>query len=468
MKSFLDYLEEARRNPNQNRKFTSGEQIFDYIVTHKNELDTTFVLFSNVLSPGVNPKTEYNTPLGIYGYPLISLVEYYKAMDTNNPLKNVPFATKLKYATIFKLADKKGLTIIEDYDMNDFEEDFELLLGPISEKYDFNPDDVSDIINNVVDEYGDSIPFDIIWRSTHKLANFLGGKTPVKWNLLLRELNHYKIIDYGDGVIHPNEPAQAVFMTAKDIKVIKTIENITKDIYIEPAIEKTKRYDLATEQVSIIKNEFPNLYNSVNRIKMMKYIKGHDVDDQYFEDVLTILEPLEEAASKGKFKAKIIDLGYPNIAYIGEGKLLNSHIKINDVPSKYFGNGIAFDKFFIKGCIFDNKYVAPEVSNFEFSNSNILACNFLGKQLHTIFRKNISFSFCYFNNISYLLLEYTDVHNSEIYNPFFISFRVNTFDECTIDLTKTKNIKQLSHNEFRDCTVSGNNKVLKRISQQTV
>lgn len=355
--------------------------------------------------------------------------------------------------------------------MNDFERDFDLLTGHIADKYGFNPDDVMSIINDVIDEYGDSIPFDIIWRTTHELAGFLGGKKIVKWNLLLRELNHYKIIDYGQGIIHPNESAQAIFMTKQDIKVVKVIENNTDDIYIEPILKKDRRRDVAINQMAKIKKLFPNLYKSVHRIKLFKFDRfdGDKQHDQYFDDIVTMFEPLEYMASKGNFKAKEINLAYHSIIHILDGKMSNCLLRMKNIPEKYFQYGITFNNFFIKNTTFENKYFYSFRNNFEFSDTDMIHCNFTGKKNEVLFNRNVSLSLCSFNDIESLTMLYgSHLYKCGIINPAKASFMRNVFDECNIILDRTL-VDALKMNKFKNCKVSSSNKmIMSKISRQIV
>lgn len=98
-------LIEARRNPEQNPKVSINNVIYDAVkAANGNDIAGTsniFVSFTTVDKLGINPKSEYNTPLGIYAYP----GEYvYKEIGLNKPTYDLPFAGDNKYVNLFSAA----------------------------------------------------------------------------------------------------------------------------------------------------------------------------------------------------------------------------------------------------------------------------------------------------------------------------------------------------------------------------
>ena len=66
------------------------------------------------------------------------------------------------------------------------------------------------------------------WNITRRLAQELEGMKPKfvhKWNSILRSLGYDAFIDYGKGIIHPNEKTQAVFLTKKSFDHLETVYN---------------------------------------------------------------------------------------------------------------------------------------------------------------------------------------------------------------------------------------------------
>ena len=79
---FKDFISEARRNPDQNPKIPVVNQLkkifkdnYEYYydprdVVREYHDDLYFVSMTKVDKLGINPTSKYNTPLGIYAYPL--------------------------------------------------------------------------------------------------------------------------------------------------------------------------------------------------------------------------------------------------------------------------------------------------------------------------------------------------------------------------------------------------------------
>ena len=60
-----------------------------------------------------------------------------------------------------------------------------------------------------------------VWNFTRLVAD----ENPVKWNSLFRKIGILGVIDNGDGIIHTNEPSQAVFFNTKSFEVVDIIKN---------------------------------------------------------------------------------------------------------------------------------------------------------------------------------------------------------------------------------------------------
>jgi hypothetical protein len=89
-------LEEATRASKEGVVLPSVLEKLEKYVVSDNEEPTHFFQFSDINKLGVNPRSKYNTPMGIYAYPLIrTLLDQYKS-------GSIPFASQRKYVIIFK------------------------------------------------------------------------------------------------------------------------------------------------------------------------------------------------------------------------------------------------------------------------------------------------------------------------------------------------------------------------------
>ena len=78
--------------------------------------DNAFVSFTEIDKIGIRTDSKYDTPLGIYCYPIKLAYEFYTRYS-NKFIENLPFATDKKYFTIFKA--KNFNKIITDYNYTD-------------------------------------------------------------------------------------------------------------------------------------------------------------------------------------------------------------------------------------------------------------------------------------------------------------------------------------------------------------
>ena len=64
-KSRFNHYSEKRRNPEMNPHISA----WDYVDKYKNDPDV-YISFTTIDKIGINPRSVYNTPNGIYCYPL--------------------------------------------------------------------------------------------------------------------------------------------------------------------------------------------------------------------------------------------------------------------------------------------------------------------------------------------------------------------------------------------------------------
>jgi len=84
MKTFEMYISERRRNPDQNPRISA----YDALLKYKDDSDM-YISFTSKRKIGINPASDYNTPLSIYTYPL---KEIWKGFDHKHKRIVVPFA----------------------------------------------------------------------------------------------------------------------------------------------------------------------------------------------------------------------------------------------------------------------------------------------------------------------------------------------------------------------------------------
>jgi hypothetical protein len=173
--------------------------------THPNP-ENLVVTFTAIDKVGINPKSGYDTPLGIYFYPIDYVIE--KRM-------NVPFAKEQPYLNVceFTRPDKilhmtddvnnqKGLELLNVFP----QEEVDLAMESLEKNYFFRSD------------------YSKLWLITREIA----FHKPVLWNANLRKCGIDGFVDHGTGTIHTNEPTQGVVFTGTALRRILVIPQILR------------------------------------------------------------------------------------------------------------------------------------------------------------------------------------------------------------------------------------------------
>jgi hypothetical protein len=173
-----------------------------------------FVHFTNIEKLGVNPQSGYKTPSGIYAYPL----DYVLSFDR---LHRLPFAWDYKNVFVFEAV--VPVLDLKHYKKTNLEKDFKKLLKIYSINILSNYEDAA------YSKAKSKTAAGILWYILYRLCG--GGLddesvNSAKWNALLRYLDYNAIVDGGGaGIIHQNEPTQALFTSIKSIKILEVFKN---------------------------------------------------------------------------------------------------------------------------------------------------------------------------------------------------------------------------------------------------
>ena len=116
MKTFEMYISERRRNPDQNPRISA----YDALLKYKDDSDM-YISFTSKRKIGINPASDYNTPLSIYTYPL---KEIWKGFDHKHKRIVVPFAGQYKHIWVLKQTGTKFIkNMNQDYLSSDYDRD---------------------------------------------------------------------------------------------------------------------------------------------------------------------------------------------------------------------------------------------------------------------------------------------------------------------------------------------------------
>lgn len=190
-----------------------------------------FVSFSDIPKLGINPKTDYNTPAGIYSYPLRQMWPAIKA-------NTIPYAGERQYALVFQPRSSDGIVNVNTYTSVYLSRHMNLLEQKVIPKIVgstvVDPGFFVDFFDEAKRESKLQTPAGWLWNITRRLAgmwarDFNGPKPTVGWNAIMRALDITGVVDWqGSGLIHPNEPIQAVWFSANSLKLFSIARNIRK------------------------------------------------------------------------------------------------------------------------------------------------------------------------------------------------------------------------------------------------
>jgi len=127
-------LFENRSHPEQNPHIGA----WDYVEKYKDNPDV-YISFTEIDKIGINPQSKYNTPVGIYTYPLKEFMELNEESDDIEKLKSLgytvgklaPYAGNAKYINFIKIKPSAKATFIDDmykdYGSDKYDRDIKIL-----------------------------------------------------------------------------------------------------------------------------------------------------------------------------------------------------------------------------------------------------------------------------------------------------------------------------------------------------
>ena len=176
---------------------------------------------------GINPRTKYKTPNGIYGYPIALTKDL---IETNS----LPFASDRDYVVVYKPKDGVPIIRTSTFSLQDLKEKKKL----IAKKYfENNLKSVDEIEESISEDYKKS-PAQTLWSITREMSLTLKKNpydsniptvkvtNPNKWTKILISIGVPVFIDdSGEGTIHEAEPIQGVIFGRQYLDILDTFEN---------------------------------------------------------------------------------------------------------------------------------------------------------------------------------------------------------------------------------------------------
>lgn len=274
-------LLEARKNPEKNPKvsaFKKIEQRINDAPSNRSSSDSVFgdnknlfVSFTKIDKLGINPTSDFETPLGIYSYPASYV--YNMSRRYSEDLSLLPYAGSNPYVNIFeasgniidlnnmtsddahKYYEKMSKWALENRNQSNDESEWKRIVDEIEKEIQFAPTNA-----NHPDIIGGKFWY-VSMRVAHEFKK-KSSKGPVAWNKLFRYMGIDGCIDDGTGIIHSFEPNQAVFFSKSAIKNNERVYNK----WSEKSQSMGKRFGSARKKyIEKIKNMDPHaLQTEVN------------------------------------------------------------------------------------------------------------------------------------------------------------------------------------------------------------
>ena len=289
VKTFQQYLNEKRRNPELNPKIGILDALEPYkndpniYISFVSDVGSTSSLGKNVSGSkiGINPKSDYNTPNGIYTYPLKEAWGLYA--DKSKGKLDVPFAGEQPFVYVVKAKNPRKIINLQTYSSKDFDRDYmklaKIIIAFLTKKNRkwsnaFAWECAKALLNHAQEiskdrsvggqfwsmtrlthfMFHDNIIFSAFYKDFHSdkidfndkkinvpiTIKYMSTPSSNTWNKIMRDLGYDAVADKsGKGIIHPAEPIQAVFFHTGAFKVLGSFENKSYKFRTGPKINAT-------------------------------------------------------------------------------------------------------------------------------------------------------------------------------------------------------------------------------------
>lgn len=220
---YLNFLFEARSHPEQNPKISVNQAIIDYAADHN---APSFVSMTSLDKLGINPRSPFDTPIGIYAYPIdyvIKLISGGKSLDV------LPYGGQAKYVNLFTASGNLiNIDSLTSDQVDHYYDKLKQIWVKLSGSKSVAP------INKLIQQSQQrGKPLGSVggqfWYVTGNMAELItskqSGTAVVIWSKLFRLLGIDGLIDNGAGIIRPKEPSQAVFFSSDLISDVERAFN---------------------------------------------------------------------------------------------------------------------------------------------------------------------------------------------------------------------------------------------------
>ena len=236
---YSEIIAEARRRSDVNLTIPVNAWINNYFREVQQKGDSVgnsvvlnlFVSLTSIPKLGINPRSHYNTPLGIYAYPAEYVIQ---KVGRKLPLNKLPFAGDEPWVNIFRVSEDSNIIDLDEVTQDMYNEYCQRFVEILSKRYESPLETTNKVVVRFKEEAKTAArvttPGGKLWYVSMEVSKELNslyrGKTnSVTWNKLFRDVGIDGFIDMGRGIIHPSEPTQAVFFSMKPIRVLDRVQN---------------------------------------------------------------------------------------------------------------------------------------------------------------------------------------------------------------------------------------------------
>ena len=184
------------KNPNTMSESDMIERM-DFLT--KNSDKTQYISFTNIDKIGINPRSVYNTPVGIYCYPLTKAggepSAILDSMTQDNSFEYIPYMVNQPYIYMFEAKNKEKGLILSEYTDEQLKTDKQKLYAYLKVNNDQITEDVFDVIvKNSQDNARVQTPGGYLWNLTRVSSKMLSGEMEIP------EVDEPALIEVGDVV----------------------------------------------------------------------------------------------------------------------------------------------------------------------------------------------------------------------------------------------------------------------------
>ncbi len=330
----LNHLFEARRNPEINTGDRFGSGVADVAAWATRGRDL-FVTFTELPKVGINPLSKYKTPLGVYTYPLDN------EMADDIRSNSIPFAGASQWMNVLALTAGESAVRLDD-PAGDFQKRNEAVAKWLSSRIPLSrdlspkpkepvamaPEMVEKFIWQyvypfackmspyktpgglwwaftrfaaILSRYFELAPWEGAYyvRDLERVCNeaFECGENkaakmgyPARWTRIMIATGVEAVIDSGEGIIHSNEPKQAVFFTTRAFSIVDRIANPRRREQM--VLSNTRDYGRMLKRMKTPSNVITFINNVLERVMVKAPAQDWYTQTKQPKDTSTQVVPL--------------------------------------------------------------------------------------------------------------------------------------------------------------------------------